>query len=52
MTDYAIVKLSNGENIICRVVQKTDSEITITITSENGKCQQDNRKRVYLNTYH
>ena len=29
MTDYAIVKLSNGENIICRVVQKTDSEITV-----------------------
>ena len=29
MTDYAIVKLSNGENIICRVVQKTDSDITV-----------------------
>ena len=51
MTDYAIVKLSNGENIICRVVQKTDSEDYSTITSQNGKCQQDN-KQVYLNTYH
>jgi len=29
MTDYSIVKLSNGENLICRVIQKTDSEITI-----------------------
>ena len=27
--DYQVVKLSNGENIICRVVQKTDSEITV-----------------------
>ena len=29
MTDYSIVKLSNGESLICRVIQKTDSEITI-----------------------
>ena len=29
MTNYSIVKLSNGEDLICRVIEKTDSDITI-----------------------
>ena len=29
MTNYSIVKLSNGEDLICRVIEKTDSDIPI-----------------------
>ena len=29
MNDYSILKLSNGEDLICRVVNKTESDIVI-----------------------
>ena len=29
MNDYSILKLSNGEDLICRVVNNTDSDIVI-----------------------
>ena len=29
MNDYSILKLSNGEDLICRVVNKTESDIII-----------------------
>ena len=29
MNDYSVLKLSNGEDLICRVVNNTDSDIVI-----------------------
>ena len=29
MNEYSVLKLSNGENLVCRVVNKTDSDIII-----------------------
>ena len=29
MNDYSVLKLSNGEDLVCRVVNKTDSDIII-----------------------
>ena len=29
MKEYSVLKLSNGENLVCRVVNKTDSDIII-----------------------
>ena len=29
MNDYSVLKLSNGEDLVCRVIDKTDSDIII-----------------------
>ena len=29
MNDYSILKLSNGEDLICRIVNNTDSDLVI-----------------------
>ena len=29
MNDYSVLKLSNGEDLVCRVIEKTDSDIII-----------------------
>ena len=33
MNDYSVLKLSNGEDLICRIVNNTDSDLVIVLSS-------------------